>query len=214
MELTAQISNPRRERGFNLVELVVAIAIVLIVVAIASPTFISTQRNYRATGDAQDVSAQILLAKMRAASDFTQARAYFDTSAKTFRLEIWDRTTNAWAVDNPTGINKLSPGISLGYGVQTNPPPNTQAAIEQAGDCYPGSGASPGGGTIIANAKCVVFNSRGIPIDPAANTATGNDAIYITDGSGVYAATVSATGLIQTWRIDVNDTNAANWKKR
>lgn len=208
------MSKRNHERGLGIVELVFVAALALIIVAMAIPTIISTRRNYRALGDARDVAAQILLAKMRAASDFTQTRAYFDTSANTFRLEIWDKTNNVWAIDNPTGTYNLSPGVTLGFGAQANPPPNTQGAIGQAAACVPGTGTNPGGGSAIANSACVVFNSRGIPVDTNSN-ATGNDAIYIIDGgNGVYATTVSATGLITSWRIAANDTTAAHWAKR
>ncbi len=208
-------------------ELIIVAALALIIVAMAVPAIISTRRNYRALGDARDVAAQILLAKMRAASDFTQTRVYFDTSANTFRLEIWNKTgalpctpvgTPCWALDNPTGNYNLSQGMKWGTGGQPNAPPNTQTPIGQASACMTGTAGppvSPGGGTVISNTSaCVVFNSRGIPVDNN-GAATGNDAIYITDGAnGLYAATVSATGLIQTWRIATNDTNAAHWNKR
>lgn len=208
----------QKEQGVSLVELVMVGAIALIIIAMAVPTFLSTRRNYRAMGDARDVSAEILLAKMRGASDFTQARARFDTSANTFQIEIWDKTNSVWAVDAPTGTMSLSQDITLGYGAQGNPPPGTQATIGQGNStaadatCYMGaSGAAPG--SQIANTACIVFNSRGIPIDHT-GSPTGNGAIYLTDGKGVYAATISATGLIKQWRIDVGDTNAAHWNLR
>lgn len=212
------MSRHSHERGIGLVELVIAVMIAVVIVAMAVPSIIATRRNYRALGDARDVAAQVLLAKMRAASDFTQTRAYFDTAANTFRLEIWDKTNNVWNIDNPTGTYKLSSGVTFSTGGQTNPPPNTQGAIGQAAKCMTGTAGpppSPGGGTVISNSSaCVVFNSRGIPVDNNGNP-TGNDAIYIFDGSnGVYATTVSATGLILSWRIAANDTNAAHWNKR
>lgn len=212
------MNNRTHERGLGLLELVFVAALALIIVAMAVPAIISTRRNYRALGDARDVAAQILLAKMRAASDFTQTRVYFDTSANTFRLELWDKANHIWTIDNPTGTYNLSPGVTLGTGGQPNAPPTTQTPIGQAPPCMTGTAGppvSPGGGTVISNTSaCVVFNSRGIPVDNA-GAATGNDAIYITDGAnGLYAATVSATGLIQTWRIATNDTNAAHWNKR
>src|ERR1035437_1658549 len=145
------MNNRTHERGLGLMELVIVAAIALIVVAMAVPAIVSTRRNYRALGDARDVAAHILLAKMRAASDFTQTRAYCDTSANTFRLEVWDKTNNVWAIDNPTGTYNLSPGVTLGFGVQTNPPPNSQAAIGQASACMSGTAGpppSPGGGTV------------------------------------------------------------------
>jgi type IV fimbrial biogenesis protein FimT len=205
-----------REHGVSLIELVVVVAIALLVAAVAVPTIISTRRNYRGMADARDIAALILLAKMRAASDFTRTRAYFDTSANTFHLEIWNKTTNGWIVDNPNGTQYLSQGIRFGYGVQTNPPPNTQAAIAQPQACMTGAAGpppSPGGGSSISNAACIVFNSRGIPVDNN-GAASGDNAIYITDGSGLYASTVSATGLMLQWRIDALDLTAAHWQKR
>jgi len=67
-----------------------------------------------------------------------------------------------------------------------------------------------GGTGTISNTSCIVFNSRGIPID-STGAPTANDAFYITDGSTVYAGTMSATGLFQLWRTDIG---AANWVKR
>src|ERR1035437_11109288 len=112
------MNNRTHERGLGLMELIIVAALALIVVAMAVPAIVSTRRNYRALGDARDVAAQILLAKMRAASDFTQTRVYFDTSANTFRLELWNKTTNTWGIDNPTGTYNLSPGVTLGTGGQ------------------------------------------------------------------------------------------------
>jgi type II secretory pathway pseudopilin PulG len=213
----------RHEGGVSVVELVVVLAASLILTAVSIPSFLSSRRNYRALGDARSVAAEILLAKMRASSDFTQARARFDTSANTFQLEIWDKTgtsatcvaaggTPCWTIDAPSGTTSLSPGDTLGYGPQTNAPPGTQTTLGQSEACYAGaSGAAPG--TTIANTACVTFNSRGIPIDHT-GAATSNDAIYLTDGVAVYATTISATGLPNSWRIDAHDATQADWNMR
>ena len=66
----------KNEQGVALIEVVFVVAIGLIVIGMAVPTLLSTQRNYRAIGDANNVAAEILLAKMRAASDFTQSRVH------------------------------------------------------------------------------------------------------------------------------------------
>ena len=46
----------------------------------------------------------------------------------------------------------------------------------------------------IANTSCIVFNSRGVPVDDN-DLSTAADAIYVTDGTAVYVATVAATVL-------------------
>ena len=57
------MTSNRKEQGVSLVELVMAVAIALIIVAVGVPTFLSTLRNYRVNGDARDIAAEILLAK-------------------------------------------------------------------------------------------------------------------------------------------------------
>jgi hypothetical protein len=50
----------------------------------------------------------------------------------------------------------------------------------------------------IGNTACIVFNSRGIPVDPV-GAPIGRNALYITDGTGVYGTTLTATPLVRLW---------------
>src|SRR5262249_33602973 len=131
------------------------------------------------------------LAKMRSAAGFTRSRLFVDLSTNSYHLEIWRKTgTPGWTFDGGSGT--LSSGVIFGSGIMAAAPPETQAILAMAPPCQDSSG-SP-----IANTACIVFNSRGIPID-AAGTATGNDAIYITNGVGVYGITVSAASRVALW---------------
>jgi len=197
----------QRDRGFSLVELMFVIVISLIVAGMAIPTFLTIERNLRTSGDARDINGEIVLAKMRAASDYTKARVYADLSARTFRVEVWSKpvppaTTGSWGIEG--GTQFLAQGVTFGFGGLGSPPAGTQAAIGQAPACLDNAGAA------IANTACVVFNSRGIPVDSTGAPAA-NGALYITDGRSVYVVTVSATGLTQPWRTDAQ---SASWKKR
>jgi hypothetical protein len=58
-----------------------------------------------------------------------------------------------------------------------------------------------------SNTACVMFNSRGIPVDPT-GTPTPDDALYVTDGNSVTGVTVVATGLTRVWR---SDASSATW---
>ncbi|MGH9785777.1 MAG: pilus assembly FimT family protein [Terriglobia bacterium] len=196
------------ERGFTLVELVIVVAIALIVSAMAVPQFVTIRRNYRSLGDSRNIHSEIVLAKMRAAANFTRARARFDLNARSYRLEIWNRATNVWATEG--GIERLTPDVRFGVGALTTPPPSTQAILGQSPECRPGDATGPAGGAAIANTACVEFNSRGIPVDTGANPF-GNNGIYITDGTSVYGSTVSITGQAQAWRAEAN---VANWTRR
>jgi hypothetical protein len=102
----------------------------------------------------------------------------------------------------------LSTNDTFSKGVVATAPPFTQTPIAQAPNCVTALGVA------IANTACILFNSRGIPVDasgaaPLVGAPTANDALYLTDGATVYGVTVSATGQIRLWRT--NPTSAPSW---
>jgi Tfp pilus assembly protein FimT len=185
-----------------MMEMLLVLAIGFIIAGFSIVTYLRMQRNLRSAGDARDIHGEISLAKMRAAAYFTQARFFADLDDRMFRIEVWDKNNNTWTEEG--GRVVLSSGVNFGYGGLSTPPAGTQASIGQAPQCRDSSGAS------ISGTACVVFNSRGIPVD-SSGAPTALDAIYLTDGGSIYGITVTATGLIQTWR---SDSNAAHWAKR
>ena len=183
------------QRGFSMIEMMVVVSVALILFAFGVPALNNIMRAQRIAGDVREIVGSIALAKMRAASDFTQARVYVDLSANTFQVEVCKTkqpatfpTCGSWNLTED-GAQALSTGVRMGYGSLGSPPTGTQAAIGQAAQC---------GST--ANTACITFNSRGIPIDPSNNNPSGEGAIYITNGDSVYGATVSALGAVRTWR--------------
>ena len=54
----------------------------------------------------------------------------------------------------------------------------------------------------MAGTACIVFNSRGVPVD-STNAPTAGDAYYVADGAVVYGVTVSTGGMVQLWRTNV-----------
>jgi type II secretory pathway pseudopilin PulG len=180
----------RSDRGFSLVDILAAVAIVAVVTAIALPVSASSMAAYRFRGDGQALSNLVGLAKMRAGARFSRARIYADLAARTYSMQTWDKDGGTWVVDG--GVMALSNGVSFGFGSLAAPPPDTQAAIALSPPCTDDDGAD------IAGTSCVVFNSRGIPIT-AAGAPLGGNALYVTDGVGVYAVTITATPLIRFW---------------
>ena len=190
----------RGEAGFTLIDTLVVVAIMGLVAAIALPSTTSMMSGYKIKGNAQAINNLVGLAKMRAAAQFSRARVYADLNARTFRLQVWNKTTNQWVDDG--GTTPLADGVTFGFTGITQPPPNTQAALGQSPVCTNNAGAH------IANTACVSFNSRGMHVTnalPPAGAVTGNGGLYIMDGSAVYGTTVSIAPLIRSWWSPARD---------
>jgi prepilin-type N-terminal cleavage/methylation domain-containing protein len=194
------------ERGYSMIEVLLVVALSSVIAAIAVPMMKNSLGGFRLNGDARTLTNAVSLAKLRAAADFSQARVYVDLSTNAYHVETWAKTAAAWTAEG--GTTTLSTNDTFSYGVITTPPTNTQTAIGQASACVTNLGVA------VANTACVLFNSRGIPVlpagaPPAVGAPTGDDALYITDGTAVYGVMLSATGLIRLYRS--NPTATPNW---
>lgn len=204
----AGVTARTRESGFSIAELLVALAITGVLAALALPSTTAAFADYRLRGDARAIHNLMGVAKMRAAARFTKVRLYVDIATEGFSLQFWDKTsaTCCWVTEG--GVTRLSDFIDFGYEGETEPPPATQSAIGQAPKCLADDG------TEIDSTACVVFNSRGIPVDALGNPF-GNTAFYITDHeTGIYAVTLSATPLVRLWWAPDNATDATGWVQR
>ncbi len=176
------------------------VGLTTVIAAIAVPMMSNTIGDFRIRGDARAVNSAVSLAKLRAASAFTQTRLFVDLTTNSFHVESWQKTgTPAWVAEG--GTTTLSTNDTFSYGVVSTAPSSTQTTIGQAANCVDTTGAA------IANTACVLFNSRGIPVAPSGappnvGAPTGNDALYVRDNISVYGVTVSATGQIRLWRTN------------
>jgi prepilin-type N-terminal cleavage/methylation domain-containing protein len=190
----------RAPHGFSLLELMMVVAVSGVLAAIAFPMMSGVGR-LRVDGDARNLSHAVTQAKMVAAAKFTRSRLYVDLTVNTYHTEIWQKTgTPGWVLQG--GDTYLSNSTeSFSFGVVSSAPPNTQAVIAQAPPCLDDAG-NP-----IGNTACVLFNSRGIPIDPT-GAPTGAYALYITDGTAVFGVTMAATSAVRLWRTNPVSTPA------
>lgn len=207
----------RDQKGFSIIELMIAVAIGLVLAALAIPGFQAINRYLRLSGDMRNINGVVAQAKMRAAADFTRARAYADLNNNTYHLEVWNKGNACWQTDgdnaNPCTVNGASPVQNLSVGVTFGTSGvaagglNPQTTINQAAACYNNANGQ------ITGTSCIVFNSRGIPIDGLTGAPlTGvKDAFYLTDTRSVWGVTVRATGAIQVWATDVYN---QNWQHR
>lgn len=192
-----------RQHGFSTLELLATLGIVGVVAAMVVPQTGRTLADLRLSGDARGVHNAVALAKMRAAAHYTRERLYVDRTTNTYHLEFWDKAASDWA-DEVDPTVTLQTGVNFGFGAISTAPPSTQSALAMSPPCKTKTG------TDISNTSCIVFNSRGIPIDGTGNI-TGNSALYVTDGSATWGVTLSATPLIRLWWSKADE---AKWVKR
>jgi prepilin-type N-terminal cleavage/methylation domain-containing protein len=168
----------RTRRGFSTPELMIVVGILLIVLSMALPTVQTAIQGYRLMGDARGIAAQLSLARMLAASNFTRSAVYFDTTAQTFQVEVWSKSGGI--LQPVGGAQPLSQGDLFGYGSLTIP---------------------AGGQTTISQTTPIYFNSRGVAVDNSGNSK-GDSAIYITNKQGAYCAiSVSVAGQPSVWKF-------------
>jgi prepilin-type N-terminal cleavage/methylation domain-containing protein len=189
------VAKLHRSNGFSILEIITVLGIIGVISAIAVPMFANAIAGFRVSGDARSVSNAAAVAKMRAASDFSRVRLYVDLDARTHKIQSWSKASEVppkccWVTEG--GTTALSTGVNFGFGVVAAAPPNTQATIGQAAPC------TADDDTPIANTACIMFNSRGVPVD--SSLAPTKDALYVTDGAMVYGVTVAATGMLRLWR--------------
>ena len=186
------VKTPRPNgNGFSLLEIIFVCGLIGIISAIAVPMFANLISEFRVSGDARSVSNAVAVAKMRAASDFSRVRLYVNLNDRSYHIESWNKATSQWTIEG--GDTFLSASVTFSHGPVTASPPNTQGPILQAPLCTDDMGMT------IANTACIMFNSRGVPID-SSFAPTGVDALYVTDGQAVFGVTVAATGMLRNWR--------------
>jgi prepilin-type N-terminal cleavage/methylation domain-containing protein len=173
----------RGSTGFSLLELSIAVAILLMLVAIAVPNTMQMLHANRVSGDARGLARQLSLARQRAGADFTWAQIVIDASSNpnsyTLRTCSTKATSSCTAFTSEGGTQYLFSGITLGFG---------------------SSIGSAGGQITRAQTTTVTFNSRGIPID-SGGSPTANDTIYLADDQGnACAVSVTLSGHINIWR--------------
>ncbi len=106
----------RSERGFTVVELLTVIAIMMVITAIATPSFYYWLPKYRLSAGARQIAADLQLARMKAISQNTSYRLSF-TDDDTYEMQ---KNDGAWAVAPGHGSVKLPEGITVTNGTSFN----------------------------------------------------------------------------------------------
>jgi len=177
-------------RGYSLIEVMTAMAVLGVLGAMAVPMVSSASSGVKLRDHANAIADLIGLAKLRATAEFTRSRLYVDLAGESYVIQIWNEEDDVWV--NEQAAVELPTGISFGWGILDEPPENTQAALKFAAECLDADEEN------IEKTACIMFNSRGIPIDKD-NAPIGGNAFYLTDGTGVRGVTVTATPLVRRW---------------
>jgi len=106
----------RSEGGFTVIELLAVIAIMLVITAIAIPSFYLWLPTYRLSAGARQIAADLQLARMKAISQNTSYRLRF-TAEDTYEMQ---KNDGVWAVAPGHGSVKLPEGITVTNGIAFN----------------------------------------------------------------------------------------------
>lgn len=196
------MSRPRRASGFTVIEVLTALAIAAVVAAMTLPPMSRALADVRIQSDARAIHRLISSTLMTAAAKYTRTRVVADLGAGTLRAQRLDRVSNVWVDDGD--VVALSSSVHFGTSTLQEPPPSTQTTLAQSPACLNDAH------TPIADTACILFNSRGIPID-GAGSPVGGSALYITNGVQVFGVTLSATPLVRLWS---SPAYVARWTQR
>ncbi len=106
----------RSERGFTVVELITVVGIMMIVTAIATPSFYYWLPKYRLSAGARQIAADLHLARMKAISQNTSYRLRF-TAPNIYEMQKDD---GGFAVAPGHGSVTLPEGITVTIGIPFN----------------------------------------------------------------------------------------------
>jgi len=188
-------ANAKRHTGFSLTELVVALAIAMVLMAVGLPAFLRAYRSYQLSNAATEVADILRLARYEAIRRNTLVNCVVQATGTT------PPTTNMWvdsAVVNgaPDPTEKI---IVLGSAGNLISPPGTAPPI------------SSDVGTLFVNtpsatASTVQFDARGA-VKPPTRVNVFYLASEVAPEAGYRAVVLMPAGAIQIWQGD----SSGNW---
>lgn len=192
----------KRHAGFSLTELVVAVAVAMIVMAVALPAFLRAYHSYELSSAANQVADILRLTRYEAIRLNKQVACIIQPSADGPGM------TNLWTDSN--GNNVMDPTEKMvllgnsGNLVNGGGVPNTASLISSAVGAVATTAPAAGGTSIW-------FDARGALTAP---TNVNVNVFYLASGiapeAGYRAVLLMPAGAIQVWTGDV----AGNWQQQ
>ena len=195
----------KRMRGFSMIELVIAMLVMLIVAAIAIPTFMNAMHGARLKGVITDFAGLMQSGRIRAVDDDRYYSLYvFGNNPPEGFVDIYPQNQNGTSGSNGTVIDPRDPVIQISAEIIQQPqaaapstaslkllflPANTPVPLQDGS-----SAATP-----------ITFGPRGLPcqVNAGVCNSVGSRAYWtffqnnVTQGWG--AVTVTPAGRIQRW---------------
>jgi Tfp pilus assembly protein FimT len=167
----------------------ITVVVLLVLMAMAVPSLMNATHPMRLRNDASSIANLLSLARMRASAEFSRIKVVCNTAPTSGPASCQMQSlpypgTGSYTVDSQKLQVTLSAGVSFGIPPSITTLPLTQTVAVQ-GDAVQGVTTNP----------LVLYNSRGIPLDPVALQPAGDFAFYLRDTTGKYMAiAVDLTG--------------------
>lgn len=102
----------RNSGGFQLVELLVVVALITILVAISVPSVVGQLGHLRLSRSTRDMATELNAARLRAIAQNTKYRVSF-TVPDSYLLERWEKATGTWENEATHPARTVEAGISI-----------------------------------------------------------------------------------------------------
>ncbi len=184
-----------RQRGFSLIELAVVVSIILVIAAISLPSLLNSSRPMRLRNDAHALASLVTMARMRAATEFAHVEISCITTATPAYCQLQSYGFNGTMWKPEAQKIYLSTGVSFGI------PPTINTNVKNQSVAYQGDSLE--NTPSVTTNPIILFNSRGLPIDPTGATTdpTYDYALYLKDTTNnYYAVSVNQTGHPSLYR--------------
>ena len=165
--------------GYSLLEVAIVIALLMMLAAVAVPSFVTAMNSWQLSADARGIATSLVNGKFQAISQATRYQVIYALSGGTWTPQKFNRTANAFENDGPQV--------------------NLSNEVGDSGIHFQESSTNPVPGFPSRSSTFIRFNSRGLPINEA-GISTGSNVVYLTDDQTDYAITVSLLGRIELWR--------------